>query len=150
MPYELKASEQLPLLDGLPCEKIVYSRIPMMITANCVLRTMGRCRKGEKKSALVKLDKASGKRQDTAVLTDRHHRKFPVAVNCAHCINIIYNSVPFSLHQELPKWHGKADLRLDFTLESAEEVKKILDAFLKGEPFVLGEYTTGHERRGVE
>lgn len=176
LPYELRASEQRVLLGGFSCEKIVYGRIPMMVTANCVLRTMGQCRKGARKPSGPEADLSSGTGKDTAtaaggyttgkdtataagssgawkdmaVLTDRQHRKFPVCVNCAHCVNIIYNSVPLSLYHELSKWRGRADLRLDFTIESAGEVKEILDAFLKGAPFHRKEYTTGHERRGVE
>lgn len=167
LPYELKAPEQLPLLGNLPCEKIVYARIPMMITANCILRTMGQCRrKGQKISDAGADRPAAG--PGRAFLTDRHRRKFPVSVNCSHCVNIIYNTVPLSLHQELAKWRGRVDLRLDFTLESAGEVKEILDVFWgyrkirqgseeseaffeAGVPdFLQKGYTTGHEKRGVE
>lgn len=167
LPYELKASEQLPLLDGLPCEKIVYGRIPMMITANCVLRTMGQCRRKGNNPSAVGADKPAAE-PGRATLTDRHRRKFPVSVHCSHCVNIIYNTVPLSLHQELAKWRGRADLRLDFTLESAGEVEEILDVFggyrevrhgseeceaffEAGVPaFLRKGYTTGHEKRGVE
>ncbi len=140
MPYELKGSEQRELLracggrTGFCFEKIVYSRIPMMITANCVLRTTDKCRKGS---------------LETLALTDRYRKKFPVFRNCLHCMNIIYNSVPLSLHQEHGKWKGLSK-RLDFTLETPEEMRSILKAFLKGESFPFQEYTTGHEKRGVE
>lgn len=149
LPYELKAPEQQNLLkrladngllDRLSCEKIVYGRIPMMVTANCLKRTMGQC---------------NGNREQTdsspdAVLTDRYRKEFPVVANCLHCMNIIYNSVPFSLHQSLPALKGDLDLRMDFTIETPAEVKRVLHCFLKGDPFVPGEYTTGHEKRGVE
>ena len=65
-------------------------------------------------------------------------------------MNIIYNTVPLSLHQSVSKWQGRADLRMDFTLESPDEVTALLDSFLKGAPLPLKEYTTGHEKRGVE
>lgn len=42
------------------------------------------------------------------------------------------------------------DLRMDFTIEPPAQVKGLLDCFLKGAPFLPGEYTTGHEKRGVE
>lgn len=65
-------------------------------------------------------------------------------------MNIIYNTVPLSLHQMISKWEGRVDLRMDFTLESGDEVRALLDAFWKGAPLPLKEYTTGHEKRGVE
>ena len=65
-------------------------------------------------------------------------------------MNVIYNCVPLSLHNELSKWKGKVDLRLDFIFESSAEVKRILTSLRRGTPFVQGEYTTGHEKRGVE
>lgn len=169
LPYELNASEQRRLLEksrsggldprllgGNRCisahcgskpwwEKIVYGRIPMMITANCLYRTAAKCRReqeGNGKEILA----------DRRVLRlwDRYHKEFPVAVDCCHCVNIIYNSVPLSLHQELAKWRGMTDLRIDFTMESPAEVRQMLDVFLGGEPFPQIEYTTGHEKRGVE
>lgn len=137
LPYELKASEQKTILGSLSCEKIVYGRIPMMITANCLRKTVGKCHK----SALP---------QDTVTLEDRYRKRFPVLINCGQCMNVIYNCVPLSLHNELSKWKGKVDLRLDFIFESSAEVKRILTSLRRGTPFVQGEYTTGHEKRGVE
>lgn len=136
LPYELNASEQGKLLK-LPYswEKIVYSRIPMMITVNCVLKTVSGCRAG------------SGGR---VWLTDRYKKDFPVLRLCRHCTNIIYNSVPLSLHADISGWKGPGELRLDFTLETAEETEHILGVFMKGEGRIVGEYTTGHARRGVE
>ncbi len=145
LPYELKAAEQRSLLraanaDNALFEKIVYSRIPMMITANCVQRTAGRCKNGT-------LTHREG--GEVLYLTDRYRKKFPVLRNCLHCMNIIYNSVPFSLYQEHVKWEG-IPLRIDLTLESAAETERLLKAFLRGEELLLREYTTGHEKRGVE
>ncbi len=137
IPYELNAGEQHKLLDAgsQNFEKIVYSRIPMMLTANCVLKTTGRCNKGN---------------EDVLFLTDRYQKKFPVVRKCHHCMNIIYNSVPLSLWSERRKWLKKADLRLDFTVETEKQVTAILQAFLADGEMPAGEYTTGHERRGVE
>nr|WP_300678631.1 U32 family peptidase [uncultured Acetatifactor sp.] len=152
LPYELKAAEQRNLLRGLadkglpeaqlPCEKMVYGRIPMMITANCLKRTIGQCGANRRPKGQPPLS--------DAVLTDRYRKEFPVVANCRHCMNIIYNSVPLSLHQSLSALRGDMDLRMDFTIEPPAQVKGLLDCFLKGAPFLPGEYTTGHEKRGVE
>lgn len=135
IPWELRSSAQRKLLQ-LPFswEKIVYGRIPMMVTANCVLKTVAGCKKG-----------AGGQ----VWLVDRYKKSFPVWRNCAHCVNVIYNSVPFSLHREYDVWRDVCDLRLDFTLESGAEMEEILNVFWKKGVF-RGEYTTGHEKRGVE
>ena len=134
LPYELRSAEQKQLADsGLPFEKIVYGRIPMMITANCILRTSDRC---------------SPESSARTVLIDRYGKRFPVVRCCTRCTNIIYNSVPLSLHRELLKWVGKVRLRLDFTLENTEETMAELDVFLLGKAPEY-EYTTGHEKRGV-
>lgn len=142
MPLELKGGEQRGLTgQSLPCEKIVYGRIPMMITANCVAKTMKNCKK-------------SGQE---AVLIDRYQKRFPVALNCRHCMNVIYNSVPLSLHGEMDKWRDKTNFRLDFTMENKTEMFIVLNYFTKLEANSSGEtanppyqeYTTGHEKRGV-
>ena len=160
VPYELNAKEQRTLVSfadslGIRCEKPIYGHIPLMVTANCVSKTTTGCVKG---------------REETVWLLDRYGKHFPVAQNCVHCFNLIYNSVPLSLHREISrqlenspsremdKWMGGCDFRLDFTIEKGEEALQILRYFeelLQGNlsspadtpPF--GTYTTGHEKRGV-
>lgn len=137
LPYELNAKEQKELLQTKDSwEKIVYGRIPMMITANCLRRTAGKCTGG-------------GSLYGT-VLRDRYHKVFPVEVDCRRCMNIIYNGVPLSLHKELSRWRNRAGLRMDFVLESREEMRSVMDSFMTGAPCLLQEYTAGHEKRGVE
>ncbi len=74
-------------------------------------------------------------------------------------MNIIYNSVPLSLHGELAKWDERVDFRIDLTVEDERESRKILEYFANlqadGYPAAgakppFGDYTTGHEKRGVE
>lgn len=74
-------------------------------------------------------------------------------------MNIIYNTVPLSLHGELSKWKEAVDFRLDFTMENQKETIKVTEFFLHlyengwGTPLEAipyKEYTTGHEKRGVE
>ena len=119
-----------------------------MVTANCVLKTTGQCKK------------VSGNQAEEPVkLTDRYRKQFPVEANCQHCYNIIYNTVPLSLHADWKKWKGQAAMRLEFTMESRRETEEVLSFFgkvyegsdlTKEEKLPFGEYTTGHEKRGVE
>ena len=136
LPYELNAQEMRHLAGyahriGMRSAMIVYSRIPMMVTANCIRKTAGQC--GGTGSLSIR---------------DRYGTYFPVETNCAHCYNIIYNSVPYSLHlQDKEIRRTGADVRrYDFTTESSEDCRRILDK----RDFPYEKYTTGHLKRGVE
>ncbi len=141
LPYELKASEQRSLLEGAAgrwkgrFEKILYSRIPMMVTANCVKKTSQGCQAGQ---------------GGIGLLTDRYRKTFPVRTNCLHCTNLIYNSLPFALPEGEKRWRGLCDLRLDFTLETGRETEQVLKSFWLGEALPETNYTSGLEKRGVE
>lgn len=143
LPYELKASEQRRLLEealhngnhAFSWEKVIYGRIPMMVTANCVQKTTDQCRKDGK---------------EYLWLRDRYQMDFPVLRNCEHCVNIIYNSVPLALFGEQNHVNGVDALRLDFTIETGPELIWVLRTCLEGRNLKQGTYTTGHEKRGVE
>lgn len=62
---------------------IVYGRLPMMVTANCLNKTGGKC----------------SNPAQIVTLKDRYEKQFPVYADCFSCYNIIYNSVPLSLHK---------------------------------------------------
>ena len=140
LPYELNWKESGRLLrctrdSGMRAAMVVYGRIPMMITANCIRKTAGKCDGGKTSWPYL-------------FLKDRYAVTFPVEINCVHCYNIIYNSVPFSLHTQ---YHvadriGAEVIRYDFTMETALECREIL----RGETFPFASYTTGHLKRGVE
>lgn len=151
-PLELNGKEWEQLLRRIQCseeqsqqagkddvpEKLVYGRIPMMVTANCIARTAGKCLHGQ-------VSRAEG------ALTDRYKARFPVEIRCDVCMNVIYNSVPLSLHKEQENYESK---RLSFTVESGREMGQILNFFAdcaNGKPGVppYKDYTTGHEKRGV-
>ena len=143
IPYELNAHEQRKLIENstsedghfLSWEKIIYGRIPMMITANCVQKTTDGCIKD---------------RQGVLWIKDRYQTDFPVLRNCAHCFNIIYNCVPLALFGEQNRVNGIDVLRLDFTIETEQEVVQVLKACMDGLSLKQGTYTTGHEKRGVD
>ncbi len=149
LPYELNERECRKLIESScslseknepqKLSMIVYGTIPMMLTANCVKKTSASCRKSDDGHLLY--------------LTDRYNKKFPVLCCCEHCYNIVYNSVPYSLHmkkEDLFKL-GLFSIRLDFVLESETEVKKILEYYFgDNDTFPVTEYTTGHYKRGID
>ena len=144
MPYEWSRHEMAAMLKAYPAflgECIVYSYIPLMESAGCILKTTGNgsyCGGGEK----------------IAYLSDRYKKKFPVLIHCDRCENTIYNSVPYSLLKELDalKEMGIFRFRMDFTIETKEQTLKCLQEFRRREkrqqPF--SEFTKGHFGKGVE
>ena len=154
LPLELNIHEWKELAEeagGRELAASVYGRIPMMVSANCVARTMEGCRRKKK-----------GWDQGFTALEDRYGKVFPVYLNCMHCYNVVYNSLPLSLHQNIDRIKGAGihTFRLDFTTEGRDETEKILRFWMeseecscKGKPYKdvpYEEYTKGHFNRGAE
>ena len=142
MPVECNIHEWKELQNE-KAEYLCYGKIPMMVTANCIRKTKGVCR-----NAGVSFDDS---------ITDRYQTAFAVQSNCNYCYNVIYNSVPNSLHQnmeQIMKLKGKG-IRLDFTNESEREMKEVLGAYMEylqkgqGDFSFLKDYTTGHYKKGA-
>lgn len=115
-------------------EMVIYGHYPLMVTAGCVHKNTKAC------------DKVS----QITYLKDRYRVLFPVKNYCKECYNIVYNSVPTLLLDEVDKLkaNGIRHFRLDFTIESAAQVRNVLLLFQnKGQEI---ETTKGHYKRGVE
>ncbi|NLP15601.1 MAG: U32 family peptidase [Clostridiales bacterium] len=144
-PVELNEKELRDL--GLEdCELMVYGYLPVMVSVQCLHASTGgcnRCKPGE-----ARMD----------YIVDRIGKKFFVRTNCASCYNIIYNGQRLSLlsYADRIKDLRPAGIRLDFTIESSEEMSTVIsayiDAFRYGRRAVLefDNITAGHFRRGVE
>lgn len=149
LPYELNAKEAAHLAleaqkSGVAVSLIVYSHIPMMITANCLAKTADACQYGAE--TIGKTENAAGKKRQI-LLKDRKEIAFPVVLNCDHCYNVLYNAVPYSLHaagKERERIVASA-CRYDFTMETGDVCEQILHG-----AYVFSEYTAGHCKRGVE
>ncbi len=138
-------------------EILVYGRIPMMVTANCVRKTAGECPKDIRPGkGMAAGAPDGGKNGNELFLIDRYQAEFPVETDCCFCYNVIYNSVPLSLHGFLGDLSesGAAFLRLDFLEEDGEETEEILRLFKGGlsgkqvQPAYA--FTTGHFRKGAQ
>lgn len=116
-------------------EALVYGRSPLMNAANCLYRTRYRqCQKNPDGHRLV--------------LTDRKGEKQEVFCHCDFCYNTIYNSKALYL---LDQKVEASVLRLEFTTESGQEIRKVLDqhgGFI-AKDFDQDIYTRGHYKRGV-
>lgn len=134
IPLELNQKE-IRRRDNQNSEMVVYGHYPLMTTAGCVHKNTVSC------------DKKSG----IACLKDRYNVLFPVKNYCKDCYNIIYNSVPVMLFHEMDKLssNGIRHFRLDFTIETGNEVENVLNLYIGGNGCAV-EYTNGHYKRGVE
>lgn len=123
-------------------EAVVYGYLPLMVTAQCLVKNTAGCKKTP----------------GVWKLKDRKNAEFPVKNHCAICTNMIYNSVPLDLiaiGNEIMELEP-ASCRLAFTVESKKETKQILTAaeqvFLQKNKQVpvIKDGTRGHFKRGVE
>lgn len=141
IPVELNRKEILRR-ENSRSEMIIYGRLPLMITAQCIHKNTLGCMH----------------QPDVLTLKDRYSVHFPVKNFCSECYNVIYNSLPVCLFKEdvTVKKIAPAAVRLSFTTETEEETEQILtiygDIYKNGG--ILGqlpmECTNGHFKRGVE
>lgn len=126
--------------DGQPSlEMIVYGRAPLLFTKYCPLKKMGQCDTCKTKAYEIKDE----------------YGTFPL-ISCDDCTTTILNGKILNLLDEMPSIQGVEAFRLNFTIESPDEVKKIArDAMrkLKGEMknslFDRGTDTRGHFNKEI-
>ena len=156
VPLELAGPECAQLYEKISGEAIltVYGRAPMMISAGCVRKTSGQC-KGSGDAFLQ--------------IRDRMGETFPVRCVCGRdrdlCHNVIFNSVPLSLHAALSDSAVRAadGLLVCFMDEAPALAGEIAAYYRNGmpgrdgsaepganrKPFPVEKYTTGHYRKGA-
>lgn len=141
LPLELNLKELKDLgTEGM--EMLVYGRIPVMVSAQCLKKTTTGC----------------DKKSETLILKDRYKADMPVKNRCEFCYNTIYNSEIFSslgLSRQIKKFNLSA-MRMWFTTEDKESVKELISSYIRAyiydenvaEP--LKSFTRAHLKRGVE
>jgi putative protease len=149
LPLELQGRESTETFQGRLEYNIlpVYGRLPMMITANCVRKTSGCCEHRE---------------DGFWYLEDRKDAWLPVRTDCRHCTNIIYNSVPLSLHGAAKDeiFQRAGALLVIFTNETREKAETILEGFMAlsestaaasliANALANDGFTMGHYRKGA-
>lgn len=140
MPLELN-SRELNEKDCRGQELIVYGHLPMMISAQCIKKTLKNC----------------DRQKEVLLLKDRTQKRMPVKNHCTFCYNVLYNASFLSLlgQEEMVKSLNPAALRLQFTVESPEKIRQIVQCFSecffdgKKTELPFSDYTTGHIKRGV-
>ncbi len=135
MPLELNQKE-INRRNNKGSQMIIYGYYPLMVSAQCVHKNSYKC----------------DRTPQITYLKDRYNKIFPVWNNCSECYNIIYNSCPTVLFNNMQniKNAGIDALRLDFTFEKPEEIDTVMAAFESNSADGIKEYTNGHFKRGVE
>lgn len=149
--YELNYPE-FNRLDKSFMEANIYGYIPVMFSAGCVHKTTNKCRLTNKthNADISELNRFIS-------IKDKKDNEFKALNVCRYCYNILYNSLPLSLlgnMQELNRLEFNS-YRINFTMESSNEVKEVLDLYCKLDTnedveYTLGGYTKGHFKRGID
>ncbi len=132
---ELTLKQIRELKKSIPVQVMAYGRLPLMLTENCVVRNAGTCPCGGK----------GGK------ITDRMGMTFPVISDGASCRSIVLNCKKTFAARDLDALSnaGVTFFRLYFTDESADECKRVCDAFMKKTGYCPEDFTGAHFYKGV-
>ena len=136
--FELRHQQVQELRKYLPCEGIVYGRLPLMVTENCMIGNAGNCH-GDKRLC-----------QGENTLTDRTGARFPLLGQYG-CRCEIENSRTLFLADK-PEWRdcGLTYARLRFTTESPAQCDAVLRRYQGEGDWTPEEFTRGLFYRGVE
>ena len=135
--FELTLPQLRDLSKPLPTEMLVYGRLPLMLTENCLIRNRtGECSCGAGPVKLI----------------DRKGEEFRIVRDCGTCRSVVLNGKKLYLldKKENVRRFGLWALRLSFTTENTGEVNSVLSAWSGGAVFDPGACTRGLYLRGLE
>lgn len=133
--FEARLPQIRDLAKALDVEMIVFGRLPLMITENCIIEgRFGRCGC-----------------ENSNALTDRTGARFPV-VKAPGCRNEILNSKKLFLADKFDDYRrlGIWAARLQFTTENAMECVQALERYMGKGNWAPPDYTRGLYYREVE
>lgn len=130
--FELRLAQMRDLPKVLPAEAIVYGRLPLMITENCLMENTVGCR----------CDRPND-------LIDRTGAAFPLLAAYGHRTEIQNSKVLWLADRPEYRKLGLTFARLRFTTESPAECVRVFRAYLSGQR-PEGPFTRGLSERGVE
>ena len=134
--FELMLSQIRDLQKPLDTELLVYGRLPLMLTENCIIKSRtGTCS------------------CDTPTrLIDRMGEEFPILKDPGTCRSVLYNGKRLYLLDKLTTVEkiGLWAFRMSFTTENSAEVDAALAQYLGAGDFDPGTCTRGLYVRGVE
>ena len=131
--FELRWQQVRDLRKYLPCEAIIYGRLPLMVTENCVTRCSVGCTHGA-----------------GSVLTDRTGAQFPVLCGYGCRCEIQNSKTLFLADKPEMRRCGLTYGRLRFTTETPEQCVQVLQRYQNGGNWTPEDLTRGLFYRGVE
>ena len=145
--FELRHEQLRDIAKCIPCEAIVYGRLPLMITENCIVANEFGCRRFKGRCDALCADSACAGAPE---LTDRVGERFPV-LHAYGCRSELQNGKALWLADK-PEYRkiGLTYARLRFTTESPEECLRVLRAYKGREDYAPKDLTRGLFYRGVE
>ena len=135
--FEMTLPQIRDVSKAVPSEMLVYGRMPLMLTENCLIRgKTGQC----------------SCHLGPAKLTDKTGAEFPIIRDGNTCRSVLLNGKKLNLldrQNDLSRL-GLWATRLYFTTGNAKEVDRVLAGVLNPMPFDPGASTRGLYLRGVE
>ena len=131
--FELRWQQIRDLKKYLPCEAVVYGRLPLMVTENCVTRCNVGCTHGA-----------------GSILTDRTGAQFPVTCGYGCRCEIQNSKTLFLADKPEMRRCGLTYGRLRFTTETPEQCARVLRRYRSGGDWAPEDLTRGLFYRGVE
>jgi putative protease len=135
--FEMTLPQIRDVSKAVPTELLIYGRLPLMLTENCLIRgKTGQCTCHLGSTKLV----------------DKTGAEFPIIKDGNSCRSVLLNGKKLS-------WLDRQDdlgrlglwaTRLYFTTENAREVDQVLNAYLNPGPFDPGACTRGLYLRGLD
>ena len=130
--FELRYAQLRDMKKILPAEAIVYGRLPLMITENCLIQNTAGCR----------CDRPN-------FLNDRTGASFPLLPSFGHRTEVQNSRRLYLADRPDYRRLGLCYARLRFTTESPRECVQTFRDYLDGAP-APAEFTRGLYQRGVE
>ncbi|MBR7082288.1 MAG: U32 family peptidase [Oscillospiraceae bacterium] len=133
--FELRLEQIRDMSKAIDTEMIVYGRLPLMITENCIIKNS---------TGVCSCDNFPG-------IKDRSGFTFPVVKEYG-CRNVVLNSKKLFLADRQADYMnaGLWGVRLSFTTENALECTSIMGRYLGMNDYQPAEFTRGLYYRGVE
>ena len=136
--FEMTMPQIRDISKAVPCEILIYGRLPLMITENCLMRN----RTGE----------CNCHTAPNMKLVDKTGAEFPVIKDGVSCRSVLLNGKKLSwLDRQEDLLHlGLWATRLYFTTENMQEVDRVLSDYVHPNPFDPGACTRGLYLRGLD
>lgn len=104
--------DEISDMDNSDAELVIYSKYAVMLSAGCIKQTIGMC----------------NKKCETLTLKDKYNEKYSIKTVCKYCYNIIFNSKPINIINDVKSEPISKYYRIDFIDEDEKMIRKVLES----------------------